>query len=156
MKSYSILLNKSIDTINFGKKIAKKFKTIGTIYLYGNIGSGKTTFVYGFMNGFNYYDKINSPTYELVKSYNLKKVIIHHFDLYRLIYQDELYEIGIQDYLEEDSIFLIEWPKKGKKFLPYPDLSLFFFYKNFSRYVKIFSHSKYGQSILKKTIKDHE
>ena len=92
------------------------------IYLEGDLGAGKTTLVRGFLRGRGYQGKVKSPTYTLVEPYELGSTAIFHFDLYRMEDEEELIHIGFQDYLQDSSIILLEWPEKAASLLQEPDL----------------------------------
>ena len=119
-KSY---VSKSIlDTEKIAKNIAKNAKVNDIYCLKGDLGVGKTVIAKAIGNFFNVNDNISSPTFTILKSYELnnKKIKkIHHFDLYRIKNLQELENIGFSDYLyDEDSIVLIEWPEVAYDLLP--------------------------------------
>lgn len=108
------------DTFNFARKLAKECIG-GEVYcLDGDLGVGKTVFTKGFACGLGIKEAITSPTFSIVNEYvcNSGKKL-YHFDLYRLSSEDELYDIGFYEYINDsDAICLIEWGKLFKSELP--------------------------------------
>ena len=118
------------------------------IYLLGDLGVGKTTFAQFFIRYFGF-DKVKSPTYTLVETYQNDRADIHHFDCYRLTDPEELEYIGIRDYLKSNSLQLIEWPELGKGSIAKADISIKLSGNAESREAKILFESKLGRSIKK-------
>lgn len=111
----------------FGGKIAQVIGQINApllILLNGDLGAGKTTLSRGILNGLGHRGSVKSPTYTLVEPYDLEIGKVFHFDLYRLVDPEELYDIGFNDYLTESQLCMIEWPDKGGSLLPKADISL--------------------------------
>jgi tRNA threonylcarbamoyladenosine biosynthesis protein TsaE len=105
-----------------GAAIARVCKPGFTIYLHGELGSGKTTLVRGFLHTLGHQGHVRSPTFTLLEPYQLDASLVYHFDLYRLINAEEFVYIGGRDCFTEQSICFIEWPERGKGFLPVADL----------------------------------
>ena len=117
-------------------KITDKIKKIllpgDVVFLYGEIGVGKTTFARLLINGYENEKKLKksqvlSPTFNIVFEYEIKEFTIKHFDLYRLKNDNDIKNIGLYENLEQ-SITLIEWPELIKN-KPQNRLDLFFEYK---------------------------
>ena len=113
-------------------KIKKKLSPGDVVFLYGEIGVGKTTFARLLINSFENEKKLKksevlSPTFNIVFEYEIKEFTIKHFDLYRLKNDNDVKNIGLYENLEQ-SITLIEWPELIKN-KPQNRLDLFFEYK---------------------------
>ena len=111
----------------FGEKIAQVIGQINApllILLNGDLGAGKTTLSRGILNGLGHRGSVKSPTYTLVEPYDLEVGKVFHFDLYRLVDPEELYDIGFNDYLSESQLCMIEWTDKGGRLLPKADISM--------------------------------
>ncbi|PQA97178.1 tRNA (adenosine(37)-N6)-threonylcarbamoyltransferase complex ATPase subunit type 1 TsaE [Chryseobacterium shigense] len=81
------------------------------LLLKGNLGAGKTTFTQFLLKNLGSQDEVNSPTYSIVNEYTTPKGKIYHFDLYRLKNIEEVYDIGIEEYLDNAFLCIIEWPE---------------------------------------------
>ena len=114
-------LQNTEETEAFGAELFKSVPSKCLLFLYGDLGAGKTTLVRGFLRAAGYTGVVKSPTYTLVEEYTVGARKLFHFDLYRVVDPEELEWIGIRDYLEQDCVCFIEWPDKGKGFLPEPD-----------------------------------
>ncbi len=115
MKSY--ISNSENDTIKIAKKLAGLLQSCDIVVLSGDLGSGKTKFVEGFLSYFGLENEISSPTFTIVNEYYANEVNIYHFDVYRLSSADEFYAIGGEQYFE-NGICLIEWGEQIKEVLP--------------------------------------
>ena len=89
--------------LNFDKK------TI--VLLKGQLGSGKTTFVKELLIHKYKFNDVNSPTFGIINTYNIKENLVFHYDLYRVNKLSELDEIGLYDNLEIEAVHFIEWPE---------------------------------------------
>lgn len=118
------------------------------IFLHGDLGAGKTTWVRGFLRGLGFTDVVKSPTYTIVESYSLSPLPVHHFDWYRLESHAELEAIGIWDYLNEQAHCLIEWPDKGKDLKLEPDLHVYLTTIPEGRHLKIVAMTAIGEKTL--------
>jgi len=130
------------DTKNFSKNISKIINTGDIIFLYGEIGVGKTTFVRFFINHLERKNKIEnsdvlSPTFNIVYDYNIGNIKILHYDLYRLKNYNDISQLGMFE-TSIDHIKIIEWPELIKP-KPKDRVDIFFQYSKLtnSREVKI-------------------
>jgi tRNA threonylcarbamoyladenosine biosynthesis protein TsaE len=80
------------------------------ILLHGDLGMGKTTFVKHLLSHIGYRDLVTSPTFSLVHTYETSIGPVHHFDLYRIEKEEDLFNIGFYDVLHHEPV-IIEWPK---------------------------------------------
>ncbi len=112
------------ETQKVGRKIAVNLvkETPSIIALTGDLGSGKTTFVQGFVKGLGVRKRIISPTFILMRTYKAKKKnTLYHLDLYRIEsdFEKEIKNLGVKDlWKEEKNILVIEWAEKIKNLLP--------------------------------------
>ena len=81
------------------------------LLLKGNLGAGKTTFTQFLLKKLGSNDEVSSPTYAIVNEYHSPKGNIFHFDLYRMKNIDEVYDIGMEEYLDNAFLCIIEWPE---------------------------------------------
>lgn len=81
------------------------------LLLKGNLGAGKTTFTQFLLKNLGSTDEVSSPTYALVNEYDSPKGTVFHFDLYRLKNINEAYDMGIEEYLDNSFLCIIEWPE---------------------------------------------
>ena len=117
MYKISIKSNSPEDTLKIGKNLATLLNKGDIAVLTGELGSGKTKFVEGFLQNYNLQDEISSPTFNIVNEYVSNKNSIYHFDVYRLADSDEFYAIGGEEYFEK-GICLIEWGEMILDVLP--------------------------------------
>jgi len=141
---YQYFLENEAATLTLADHLAKASEGIGCIYLHGELGTGKTTLSRGIVRHFGYSGAVKSPTFTLVEPYELEACRIYHFDLYRLSDPAELEYLGVDDYFSQDSLCLVEWPEKGRGFLPDPDLEIDLQVHQKGRIVKISPCSNLG------------
>ena len=103
------------DTQNFSKNISKIIKAGDIIFLHGEIGAGKTTFVRFFINHLESKNKIKksdvlSPTFNIVYDYDVGNIKILHYDLFRLKNYNDISQLGMFE-ASGEHIKIIEWPR---------------------------------------------
>jgi len=136
------------DTQNFSKNISKIISAGDIIFLYGEIGVGKTTFVRFFINHLESQNGIKnsdvlSPTFNIVYDYDAGNLIIHHYDLYRLQNYKDISQLGMFE-TSNDNIKIVEWPELIES-KPKDRVDIQFQYSKFidSRKVKIAGFGKW-------------
>ena len=103
------LTNSPEETEALGERLAKVLRP-GTVLAYrGDLGAGKTAFTRGLARGLGYKETVTSPTYTIVNEYLGGRLPLFHFDMYRLHSDDDLWDIGWEDYLDRNGICAVEW-----------------------------------------------
>ena len=139
------------ETITFSRKLANccaQLRSSFVIYLIGELGVGKTALAQGFIQYFGF-ERVKSPTYSLVESYQNAVINIHHMDCYRLNDPEELEYIGIRDYLLPGHLQLIEWPELGKGAIAKADISITLTGDGNQRKINIQTHTTAGKEVIK-------
>ncbi len=97
------------ETFALGERLGRRAQK-GQIYtLEGALGAGKTVFAQGFAAGLGIGEPVNSPTFTVVQVYDSGRLPLYHFDAYRIEDEQEMDEIGYEDYFFGDGVCLIEW-----------------------------------------------
>ena len=142
------VLGNESETLRFGASVFHSVKEPLCIYLDGDLGAGKTTFVRGFLRAAGYTGLVKSPTFTLVEEYQFEQWRAVHFDLYRLAEPEELEWMGIRDYIDGKALWFVEWPERGEGFLPDPDIRIQFSVCSDGRGVQIDPLTLGGTSLL--------
>ena len=104
--------NNESEVRDFALEVSKTLNGKTTLALIGDLGTGKTTFTKYLGEGLGVKEEITSPTFLIVKSYE-GRIRLNHFDIYRLYeegdIEEALYNIGFDEYLDSDSVNVIEW-----------------------------------------------
>ena len=108
------------------REFIKILKNRKVVAFYGELGSGKTTFIKAVCKELDVTDLVSSPSFALVYEYRTKQGgRIYHFDLYRIQSISELFDIGYEEYFYGGELCLIEWPEKAESLLPLDCLKVF-------------------------------
>lgn len=110
--------------VEIARVLAATIKSGGVVFLDGDLGVGKTTFARAMIAALGVGERIKSPTYSLVETYQVGDLRVHHLDLYRIADAEELEWLGLADLLQGDVLMLVEWPQRALAALPAPDLLL--------------------------------
>jgi len=126
-------LSSEDQTKGLANKIIKKLRLKDIIFLYGEIGVGKTTFTKYLINAFQKNNKmklteVTSPTFSLLNEYKINQMRIKHYDLFRIKSSEELKNLDLFD-KKDESITLVEWPQIIER-RPKNLIELFFNYEN--------------------------
>lgn len=106
----------SEETIYLGRKLGYLLKDGDVVLLDGTLASGKTTFTKGIGLSLGIKRTISSPTFTILKHYEMDDVSLYHLDLYRL--DGENHDFDLEDYISGDGITVIEWPFNVRSILP--------------------------------------
>ncbi|MEB7675286.1 tRNA (adenosine(37)-N6)-threonylcarbamoyltransferase complex ATPase subunit type 1 TsaE [Staphylococcus equorum] len=106
----------------FATTLAKYLSAGDLVLLNGDLGAGKTTLSQFIGKALGVKRNINSPTFNIIKSYQGSNLRLHHMDCYRL--EDSEEDLGFNEYFEDEAVILIEWSQFISKFLPPSSLSI--------------------------------
>jgi len=135
-----------------GRCLARQLVPGLVIYLHGDLGAGKTALTRALIHAAGYAGHVKSPTYTLAEPYDVflvnQKVMIMHFDLYRMASPDEFLEAGFREVFNQSTICIVEWPEHGENILPPPDLDIFLTVAGTGRHVELQALSDKGNACL--------
>ena len=118
MKNVQLTTDSAAKTMEVAEHLAGHLHPGDIVCLFGELGSGKTTFAKGIAQGLKVNPhKVNSPTFVLLNSYH-GRLPLYHFDFYRLEEKAEISLIGYEEFLYGDGVAVIEWPERLGDLLP--------------------------------------
>ncbi|MGX2040697.1 tRNA (adenosine(37)-N6)-threonylcarbamoyltransferase complex ATPase subunit type 1 TsaE [Methylocaldum sp. MU1018] len=141
-------LRDEAETLALAERLYRAMPSGCLVFLHGNLGAGKTTFVRGWLRAAGFAGPVKSPTFTLVEEYALDDRIVYHFDLYRLNDPEELEWMGIRDYLRPNAVCFVEWPERGAGLLPPADLEISLHIAGAGRIADIAGGTAHGQKVL--------
>ena len=97
------------ETELLGEQLAKALLPGDVVAYFGGLGAGKTAFTRGLARGLGISQQITSPTYTIVNEYTGGRLPLFHFDMYRLSGEDDLFDLGWEDYLVRGGVCAVEW-----------------------------------------------
>ena len=109
--------NNSIETLALGEALGARLRPGDVVALFGDLGSGKTTLTKGIATGMGLPDDIHSPTFTLIHEH-IGAVPLYHVDLYRLVSENEVEGIGVEEYIHGGGVTVIEWADRMRPMLP--------------------------------------
>jgi len=148
-KSGKINISSEKETKKIAEIFSRNIKLGDVIFLYGEVGVGKTTFIKYTINALQYLNKqsiteITSPTFSILNQYRFNEIEIDHYDLYRIKNSEDFLSLSLfEDY--KNKITLIEWPELIKYSQSIKKINLYFEYSNdlSSRFLTISSEKEY-------------
>ncbi len=108
-----IMTNSPGETERLGEKLGRRLRAGDVLAYYGGLGAGKTALTRGVARGLDVSEAVTSPTYTIVNEYLTGRLPLFHFDLYRLSSEEELFDIGWEDYLERGGVCCVEWSENA-------------------------------------------
>ena len=99
------------ETRDMGIRLAQRLRPGDVVLLSGDLGAGKSVLARGIAGGLGVTETVTSPTFTILNVYESGRTPLYHFDWYRLESEEELYEMGLQEYLGGNGIALVEWPE---------------------------------------------
>ena len=124
MAESSVELPGEQDTLRLGAALAVGLQPGRTLYLQGELGTGKTTLVRGLLQALGHQGRVKSPTYPLVELYVVSRLHLYHFDFYRFKDRTEWLDSGFREYFDGRAACVVEWPERAGGLLALPDLAL--------------------------------
>lgn len=106
------------ETRTLGERLASSLRPGDVLLLLGDMGAGKSELTRGIARGLGIQGPVASPTFTILQVYDEGHIPLYHFDWYRLESADELYEMGMDEYLGGDGIAIIEWPSQCPEAIP--------------------------------------
>ena len=106
------------ETRALGVWLAGRLHAGDVVILTGDLGAGKSELARGIARGLGIRGPVPSPTFTILNVYTEGNVPLYHFDFYRLNSPDEIYEMGMDEYIGGDGIALIEWPDLCREVIP--------------------------------------
>ena len=106
------------ETRAFGARLARLLLPGDVLVLEGDLGAGKSEFTRGIARGLGIEGPVASPSFTILNVYDEGRIPLYHFDWYRLSGEDELYDMGLDEYLGGDGIAVVEWPSRCPEAVP--------------------------------------
>lgn len=127
MAGVQVVAGDAREVIEWGRRLGKELEAGDVICLFGELGSGKTTFSQGIAAGLGVAGPVTSPTFTLIKVYQ-GRLPFYHADLYRLEDPAQLEDLGLEEFIYGDGVFVVEWAGRLGKYAPVDFLEVRFEY----------------------------
>lgn len=112
------------ETRALGRSLAQKLQPGDVLLLLGNLGAGKSEMTRGIAEGLGVSGPVTSPSFTILNVYDDGRIPLYHFDWYRLESAEELFEMGMDEYLGGDGVAVVEWPSQCPEAIPETYLSV--------------------------------
>jgi len=112
------------ETRALGRQLAQSLRAGDVLLLWGDLGAGKSEFTRGVAEGLGVTSTVTSPSFTILNVYDEGSLPLYHFDWYRLNGVDELYEMGMDEYLGGDGVAVVEWPSQCPEAIPETHLAV--------------------------------
>ena len=119
-----MLTHSPSETRDLGRRLAEQLRPGDVLLLYGNLGAGKSEFTRGVAEGLGVAGPVTSPSFTILNVYDDGRIPLYHFDWYRLESAEELYEMGMDEYLGGDGVAVVEWPTQCPEAIPETHLAV--------------------------------
>ena len=110
--------NSAAETRALGERLASGLQPGDTVILEGELGAGKSELARGIARGLGVTDTVTSPSFTILNVYESGRCPLYHFDWYRLESEEELYELGMDEYLGGDGVAVVEWAERCPDAVP--------------------------------------
>ena len=112
------------ETRAFGRRLAETLAPGDVLLLWGDLGAGKSEMTRGIAEGLGVTATVTSPSFTIMNVYDDGRIPLYHFDWYRLESVEELYEMGMDEYLGGDGVAVVEWPTQCPEAIPETHLAV--------------------------------
>lgn len=116
--------NSPAETRALGRQLAASLQPGDVLLLYGDLGAGKSELTRGIAEGLGVSGPVTSPSFTILNVYDDGRIPLYHFDWYRLESAEELYEMGMDEYLGGDGVAVVEWPTQCPEAIPETHLAV--------------------------------
>ena len=113
-----LISNSVAQTQKIGAALSKQLLPNDVLLLLGDMGAGKSEFTRGLARGLGVTGYVTSPTFTIMQLHDSGRLPLYHFDWYRLESADELYELSMDEYLQNGGVAVIEWPSRAEEAIP--------------------------------------
>lgn len=106
------------ETRALGEMLARKLRPGDVLLFWGDLGAGKSEMTRGIARGLGVTETVTSPSFTILNVYESGRVPLYHFDWYRLQSAEELWEMGMEEYLGGNGVAVVEWPSQCPEAMP--------------------------------------